>query len=114
MQEVYQTLIAVGGFFVVIGFTVDSIASATIRRKIADKELTPDQIEALLKRRAGPENILKWALLTGAVGLGFLLLQFLPEHLQDEPFVAGLVLIFASGGLLLYRAMIRTRSGPGA
>ncbi len=112
MDEVLQVLIAVGGFFVVIGFLADSIARAAIRRKLADKDLTPEQMEIILKRRADPDNILKWALLTGAIGLGFLILQLLPETLQDEPFVVGLVLVFASGALFLYRAMIRKRSNP--
>ena len=112
MDEVLQVFIAVGGFFVVIGFMADSIARAAIRRKLADKELTPEQMETILKRRADPDSILKWALLTGVVGLGFLLLQFLPDTLRDEPFAAGLVLVFASGALFLYRAMIQRRSSP--
>jgi len=112
MDEVLQVLIAVGGFFIVIGFTADAIAGAAIRRTIAKQELSTEQIEALLKRRVDPDSILKWALLTVAVGLGFLLLQLLPEDLQNQPFVVGLVLIFAGGALFLYRSMIQRRSRP--
>lgn len=112
MEEALQVLIAVGGLFVVIGFTVDSIARAVIRRKVADKDLTPEQIDSILKRRADPDSVLKWALLITAVGCGFLVLHFLPVDMRDEPFVIGLVLIFAGGALFLYRAMIRRQSDP--
>jgi hypothetical protein len=110
MEEVLQVLIAVGGLFIVIGFTADSIAGAAIRRKIADKDLPPEKIEALLKRRTDPDSVLKWALLATGVGIGFLLLQFLPADVQDEPIVVGLVLVFAGAALFLYRAMIRRQS----
>lgn len=111
MEEVLQVLIAVGGLFVVIGFTADSIARAAVRRKVADKDLSPDQMEAVLKRRVDPDHVLKWALLTTALGLGFVLIQFLPSDLQDEPIVVGLVLIFAGGSLFLYRSMLKRGVG---
>lgn len=112
MEEILQVLIAVGGFFIVVGFMADAIARAAIRRKLADRDLSVEQMEAILKRRTDPDSVLKWALLSAMVGLGFILLQFLPEHLQGEPFTVGLVLVFASGGLFLYRGMIRKRSSP--
>jgi len=110
MEDVLQVLIAVGGLFLVIGFTADSIARAAVRRKVADKELSTEQIEAVLKRRTDPDDVLKWALLATAVGLGFVLLQFLPEDLRDDPIVVGLVLLFAGGALFLYRSMIRKQT----
>lgn len=111
MEDVLQTLIAVGGFFIIIGFVADSVARAAVRWKISNKDMTPEQIEALLKRRVDPDSVLKWALLTTAVGFGFVLIQFVPSDVQNEPFVAGLVLIFAGGALFLYRAMIKGRAG---
>ena len=107
MEDVLQALIAVGGFFVLVGFAADSVARATIRRKIADKELSPDQIEALLKRRVDPDVVLKWALLTTAVGLAFLVIQFVPSEMRDQPIVIGLVLVFAGASLFLYRALVK-------
>ena len=107
MEEVLQVLIAVGGLFVLMGFTADAVARAAIRRKIADKELTPDQIEALLKRRVDPDSVLKWAILTTAVGLSFAVVQLVPSDMRDEPIVIGLVLVFAGAALFLYRAWVR-------
>ena len=111
MDDILTVLIAVGGFFIVLGFTADSIAQAAIRRKAADKDLSAEQIEGLLKRRVDPDAVLKWALLITAVGLGFILVQFLPAGMREEPIVVGLVLVFAGGALFLYRAMIRRGSG---
>lgn len=112
MDDVLTVLIAVGGFFVVIGFVADSISRAAIRRKIADKDLAPDQIEPLLRRRVDPDSVLKWGLLAVFVGVAFVVIQFLPPDLRDEPIVVGLVLLFAGGALFLYRSLIR-RGGEG-
>lgn len=111
MDDVLTVLIVVGGLFVLIGFTADAVAQAAVRRRIAGKDLTTDQIEALLRRRTDPESVLKWALLTTTVGLAFLLVHFLPPDVRDQPLVVGLVLIFAGGALFFYRAIARRRSG---
>ncbi len=111
MDEVLQVLIAVGGLFIVIGFVADSVSRAAVKRKIADKALDPEQIEALLKRRADPEATLKWALLAIGLGLGFAILQFLPEGFRDEPIVVGVVLIFAGAALLVYRGSLKRQGG---
>ncbi len=107
MESILEVLIAVGGLFLVIGFTADAIARAAVRRKVADKALSPEQIEAVLRRRTDPDHILKWALLATAVGIGFILIQFLPPDLHDQPIVIGLVLVFAGGALFLYRQLLR-------
>ena len=111
MDDVLSVFIVVGGLWVLIGFTADSISRAVVRRKLADKDLSVDQMETLLKRRVDPDNILKWALLTTSIGIGFLVLEFLPEGRWGEAFTVGLILLFAGGALFLYRAAVRGRYG---
>ena len=111
VDDVLTVLIVIGGLFVVIGFTADSISRAMIRRKIADKELSVDQTEALLKRRVDPDSVLKWGLITVSIGLALVVVQFLPPDVRDDPIVIGLILIFAGSALFLYRSIIRRRGG---
>jgi hypothetical protein len=112
VEDVLQVLIAVGGLFILIGFTADSVGRAAVRRKVAEKELSPEQIDQVLKRRVPPDHVLKWALLTTGVGVGFVLIQFLPANMQGEPIVVGLALLFAGGALFLYRAMLKRDVEP--
>lgn len=111
MDEALSVFVVVGGLWVLIGFTADAIARAVIRRKLADKDLSAEQMEALLRRRVDPDNVLKWALLTTAIGAGFVVLEFLPEGWSSESFSIGLVLIFAGGALFLYRAAVKRNYG---
>jgi hypothetical protein len=46
---------------------------------------------------------------TGAVGLGLILIQFLPYR-SGDPIVLGLILVFASLGLLGYYATVRRQT----
>jgi hypothetical protein len=69
-------------------------------------------MEISLKRCTDPDSILKGALLIGAVGLGFFLLQFLLDKPKDEPFAAGLAPVYARGALFLYRAVLQRGPSP--
>lgn len=110
MEDILTVLIVVGGLFIVVGFVADSISRAAVRRKIAARDLSADQIEALLRRRVDPDSILKWGLLAVSIGLALVLIQLLSPDLRDEPIVIGLVLIFAGGALFLYRSIVRRRT----
>ncbi len=110
MEDILTVLIVVGGLFIVVGFVADSISRAAVRRKIAARDLSADQIEALLRRRVDPDSILKWGLLAVSIGLALVLIQLLSPDLRDEPIAIGLVLIFAGGALFLYRSIVRRRA----
>lgn len=85
------------------------IADARSRRHLIQSGLTPDQVQAIFAgpdRKAEAAAVLKWALVTGSVGIALILLQFLPYG-AEEPIGYGVVLVFAAGGLLAYLAAAR-------
>ena len=49
--------------------------------------------------------------MTGAVGLGLIVIQFLPFR-SDEPIALGVILVFAAAGLLTYYARARRPAPP--
>ena len=49
---------------------------------------------------------LKWGLILGAIGLGLIIVQFLPYD-EDDPIVIGLLMVAAAVGLLADHAMSR-------
>ncbi len=58
-------------------------------------------------------SALKWGLVTLAIGLAVVVVQFLPYR-PDEPIVLGVVLVFAAGGLLAYYARAKRPPTPAA
>ncbi len=91
--------VAVGGFYLALVLVIREIATTLTLRKIVDKGTTVDQIKELLRRRTDPGATRKWALVTLAVGVGFVLLQWLPPQLQQGPAAIGVILVLAAGGL---------------
>lgn len=94
--------------FVLVGMT-RIISDGSTRRRLIRTGATPELARAIM---AAPRNdpglygALKWGLVTGAVGLALILIQFLPYRSSD-PIVLGVVFLFAGGALLAYYAIVR-------
>ncbi len=102
-------LVAIGGFYLVVVLVIREIGTTLTLRKIVEKGTTAEQIKALLRQRTDPGATLKWAIVTIAVGLGFVLLQWLPPQLQQGPAAVGVILLLAGGALWLGSRFERAR-----
>ncbi len=111
-----DTLVPLGLFamiaFIIVGLT-KVIYDGRIRRRLIDTGATPELAKAI----AGTPHhdlelsgTLKWGLVTGAIGLSLVVIQFLPYRPED-PIMLGVVLLFAAGGLLGYYAIARRLAG---
>ena len=93
-----------------LSFTVTIIAvtrlvtEARTRRRLIEMNATPELARTVTTASAtdlGVHASLQWGLVTGAVGLSLVIIQYLPFQ-PDEPIAYGVVLLFASAGLILY------------
>ncbi|HEX9705678.1 MAG TPA: hypothetical protein VGA20_10555 [Gemmatimonadales bacterium] len=105
--------------FTLVGVT-KVISDGRTRRRLIDAGATPEMARAIAmtpKDDPGLFSALKWGILTGAVGLSLILIQFLPYR-SDEPIVLGVILVFAATGLLAYyvgaRRLVRGTERSGA
>jgi|SRR5437016_12627858 len=105
-------------FLLTIAFTLVGlakvIADARIRRRLIDAGVAPELARAIAgSRQEDPAlySTLKWGIVLGAVGLGLILVQFLPYR-SGEPIVLGVILVFAAAGLLVYYASVRRLTHP--
>lgn len=99
--------------FVLVGVT-KIISDGRTRRRLIEAAATPELARAIAeapKDDPGLYGTLKWGLVTGAVGLALILIQFLPYR-SDEPIVLGVILVFAAAGLLAYYVSARRRVRP--
>jgi hypothetical protein len=105
--------------FTLVGVT-KVISDGSTRRRLIQAGATPELARAIVaapKDDPGLYGALKWGILTGAVGLALILIQFLPYR-SDEPIVLGVILVFAAAGLLAYyvnaRRLVRAADRGGA
>ena len=93
--------------YAVVGVT-RAISDGRTRRKLVETGASPELAKALTapSRDPGLGTSLQLALVTGAIGIALIIIQFLPYR-TDEPITAGLVLVFAAAGLLGYYALAR-------
>jgi uncharacterized protein DUF6249 len=85
------------------------ISDGRTRRRLIEAGATPELAQAIAvaaKDDPGLYGALKWGILTGAVGLALILIQFLPYR-SDDPIVLGVILVFAAAGLLAYYVSAR-------
>ena len=97
--------------FAMIGVT-KIISDGRTRRRLLETNAPAELAAALVARPQGDiafGDALKWGLVTGAVGLGLIIVQFLPYD-ADDPIVSGLVLLFGAIGLLSYYVTARRLS----
>jgi hypothetical protein len=105
--------------FILVGIT-KVISDGSTRRRLIQAGATPELARAIVaapKDDPGLYGALRWGILTGAVGLALILIQFLPYR-SNEPIVLGVILVFAAAGLLGYyisaRRLVRTNERGGA
>jgi hypothetical protein len=107
-----DTLVPLGLFamiaFIIVGLT-KIVSDGRMRRRLIETGATPELAKAIVGTpRDDPElyGALKWGLLTGAIGLALIVIQFLPYRPED-PIMLGVILLFAAGGLLGYYVIAR-------
>lgn len=101
--ELVPIVFLISTAFIIVALT-RIITDSRTRRHLIQTGLAPDQVQAILSGpgRAGERaSVLKWALVTGSIGLALVVLQFLPYDAY-QPITYGVVLIFAAAGLLAY------------
>lgn len=103
-------------FFVFIAVTVLGVAriisEGRTRRRLIEAGGTAEVARELAAHQDehGLYNALKWGIVTIAVGLAFVIVQFLPYG-PDDPIMFGVVLLFFGGGLLTYYVTARRMAG---
>jgi hypothetical protein len=107
-----DTLVPLGLFamiaFIIVGVT-KIISDGRMRRRLIEAGATPELAKAIAGTpQDDPElyGALKWGLLTGAIGLALIIIQFLPYRPED-PIMLGVILLFAAAGLLGYYVIAR-------
>ena len=105
--------------FILVGIT-KVISDGRTRRRLIEAGASPELARAIVaapKDDPGLYSALRWGILTGAVGLALILIQFLPYR-SDEPIVFGVILVFAAAGFLGYyvsvRRLVRSKERGGA
>jgi len=105
-------------FFVTVAFTLVGITTVIsdgrTRRLLIRSGAAAELARALgaaPKDDPGLYSSLKWGLVTGAVGLALILIQFLPYRSED-PIVLGVILVFLAAGLLAYYVTARRLERP--
>ena len=108
-----DTLVPLGLFamiaFVIVGLT-KAIYEGRIRRRLVETNATPELARAVTGG-TGPHGLdlhgsLKWGLVTGAIGVALIVIQFLPYR-REDPIMLGVILLFAAAGLLGYYVIAR-------
>jgi len=90
--------------------TVSTLAAPIGLAPVSRPELAR-AVTAVPNDDLGLSGTLRWGLVTGAVGLGLIVIQFLPFR-SDEPIALGVILVFAAAGLLTYYARARRPAPP--
>jgi hypothetical protein len=107
-----ETLVPLGAFamiaFIIVGVT-RIVSDGRVRRRLIEASATPEFAKAIVgtpRYDAELYGALKWGILTGAIGLALIVIQFLPYR-PEEPITLGVILLFAASGLLGYYVIAR-------
>ena len=111
-------------FLLSIAFTLVAItkviSDGRTRRRLIESQAAPELVRAIVtpaQEDLGLYSALKWGVLSGAVGLALIVVQFLPYR-PDQPIVLGVILVFAAAGLIGYylsaRRLVAPSQGGGA
>ncbi len=87
------------------------ISDGRTRRRLIESGGSAEVSHALAERQDehGLFSALRWGIVAVAVGLAFVIVQFLPYQ-SDDPIMFGVVLLFLGAGLLAYYVMARRLS----
>lgn len=104
--------------FVCFGLTLTEVvrifSDGHTRRKVLQAGASPELAAALVpapRQDPGLYGPLKWGLLSAALGLAMVVVQFLPFG-GNDPIVYGVVLLFVAAGLLTYYGIVRRVAPP--
>jgi hypothetical protein len=111
-----NTLVPLGLFmtlaFIIVG-VAKIVSDGRTRRRLIDANVSPELAKAITVTPAddpGLYGTLKWGLVTGAVGLALIIIQFLPYR-SGDPIMLGVILVFAAAGLLGYYVTAKRLAG---
>jgi phosphatidylglycerophosphate synthase len=97
-------------FLVAVAYVVVAvtrlITTTIVRLRLVKAGATSELAASLAgppDRRQTLDSALQWGLAAAGVGLGFVVIQFIPFG-EDEPISIGIILLFAAAGLLAYHA----------
>jgi len=112
-----STLVPIA-FLLSVAFTLVAmtkiISDGRTRRRLIESRAAPDLVRAVVTPATedlGLYSALKWGILTGAVGVALIVVQFLPYR-PNQPIVLGVILVFAAAGLIAYYLSARRLAGP--
>ena len=112
-----DTLVPIG-FLLSVAFTLVAmtkvISDGRTRRRLIESRAAPELVRAIVtpaKEDLGLYSALKWGILSGAVGVALIVVQFLPYR-PDQPIVLGVILVFAAAGLVVYYLSARRLASP--
>ena len=97
---------------IVMGLT-RIISDGRTRRRLIEAQASPELVAAMVaapRADLALHETLRWGLLLGAIGVALIVIQFLPFR-PNDPIMYGVVLVFASAGLLAYYAVARRMLG---
>jgi hypothetical protein len=111
-----ETLVPLGLFmalaFIIVG-VAKIVSDGRTRRRLIDANVSPELAKAITVAPAddpGLYGVLKWGLVTGAVGIALIIIQFLPYR-SGDPIMLGVILVFAAAGLLAYYVTAKRLAG---
>jgi hypothetical protein len=113
-MSTFETLIAlvvIAGAYTTVGFIAHAWALSSARRRLAERSLSVEQIEVLMKGTSEVAFSLRMALIAFAVGIGLVLVQILPEDLRDQPIALAMIFLLAGLGFLVHHRMAKRSSG---
>jgi hypothetical protein len=104
---------AVGGAIVIaVIFTgivsiINTILNYKLKRKLIESgQVNDTSINILGEQEEGRYSALKWGLVVLFGGLGLVILEFIPYHV-NSPFPYGFVTSFIAAGFLIYYLLVR-------
>jgi hypothetical protein len=92
-----------------------TISEGRTRRRLIESGGSPEVARALSEAAAYAREhppALLWGIVAIAAGAAFVALQFLPFD-EDDPIMAGVLLLFVGAGLLLYHRLTGGAGAPG-
>ena len=109
--EVPFFIIVLGGMYALLAFVVQAFSLGYTRRRLGEAGLSAEQLGALMSGSADADASLKWGLVTTAVGVAVVVIQFFPPEQRQGPLALGLPFLLGGLSLLLHYRLARRR-GP--
>ncbi len=107
MHDAVGGAIVLAVIFAGIFSIIRAILNYKLKRKLIDSgQVDEKSVNILSEQEEGRFTALKWGLVILFGGLGLVLLEFIPHHV-NSPFPYGLVASFVAVGFLIYYFLVR-------